>query len=163
MCALVPVRVRCWLTTSNLMQPIFTRAVLTISGKSPEKFKIGIKPIISDLGSRYSGRLRGSPPTTLQKPAENSDDEVRSISYLGDRRSRNHRGFRNGRQERYRQPQIRLLEVLRYVLAVRTASSKYSMMPRRLFRLLDPGVPILSTRPGAAGLRTRRGSSPIRP
>jgi hypothetical protein len=89
------------------MRPIFTRAALTISGESPEKFKIGIKPIIRDLvkyghvPDRYSGRRRGSPPTSLQKPAENYDDEVRSISWLGNRRSRNHRGFRHERRKRY--------------------------------------------------------------
>ena len=46
MCALVPVGVRRRLRTSNLMLAIFTRAALTISGKSPEKFKIGVKPTI---------------------------------------------------------------------------------------------------------------------
>jgi hypothetical protein len=117
MCALVPVGVRRRLRTSNLMRAIFTRAAPTISGKSPEKFKIGTKPIpgtslnAARYWSRHSGRRRGSPSTSLQKPAENYDDEVRSISCLGNRRPRNHRGFRHGRRKPDRHPQIRPLEI----------------------------------------------------
>jgi hypothetical protein len=77
MCALVPVRVRRRLTTSNLTRPIFTRAALTISGKSPEKFKIGIKPIIRDLvkyGHVLVSVQRSTTRLAANKPAKASGE-----------------------------------------------------------------------------------------